>query len=261
MTHVCNRCRAQYEIGMFDGGHDYCMTCYIRVQDEKVKKKQKELEEQQKKDTKKQHMLNELENKLYERRKENAVARQNRIVISGADLHRLKRFGVSETIVVKPGGPPETHMPGHGKHLSHLPIMKKAGLDNKELPEYTPIGSTVHSQVGIAEDEGIVTLKAIEGLPVSLSVGQKNVTLLMVGKNETKKKLNAEFMVSAYDFNKKAISLKLEPGKCTLEPGAEMQFKISFDLEDNVATGPMALSAYLRENAVYVDRLSQKARQ
>jgi len=234
------------------------MTCYVRIQDEKVKKKQKELEEQQKKDAKKQHMLYELENKLYERRKQNAIARPDRIAISGADLHRLKRFGIPETVVVKPGAP-ETHMPGHGKHLSHLPIMKKAELDNKELPEYTPIGSTVHSHAGVEEDDGIVTLKAIEGLPVSLSVGQKNVRLLMVGKNETKKKLNTEFMASAYDFNKKAISLKAEPGKCTLEPGAEMQFKISFDLEDNVATGPMALSAYLRENAVYVDRLSAKS--
>ena len=259
MVHTCNRCRAHYEIGMFDSGHDYCMTCYVRIKEEKAKKQKQELYEQQKKDAKKQHLINELETKLYERRKQNAIARPERIVMSGSDLRKVRRFGIGGELVAAPGLP-ETHMPGHSrKALSHLPILKKPGEDRTELPDYKPIGSTVHSNAAAEDEEGAIILKTTAGLPVSLSLGQRNISVVLNGKSEAKKRMSLEFMASAVDSKKKSITLKLEPGKCTLEPGAEQQLKITFDVPEDAGTGPMALTAYLRENAVYVDRPAAKS--
>jgi len=104
-----------------------------------------------------------------------------------------------------------------------------------------------------------VSLKVKDGLPVSLSVGQKGVKALFIGKNASEKRLTIEFSVSIEDSKEKTIEPKLEPKQCLIEPDTELPFSLEFDGKEDTETGPLTLSAQLRENGFYVDRESAKS--
>ncbi len=47
MAWRCDKCRSEYESGVQFGGHDYCMTCYIRVKQDEDAKRKKEQQRQE----------------------------------------------------------------------------------------------------------------------------------------------------------------------------------------------------------------------
>ncbi|MCX8198176.1 MAG: hypothetical protein N3F07_03220 [Candidatus Micrarchaeota archaeon] len=260
MPHTCNRCRTQYEIGMFDSGHDYCMTCYVRIQEERRKKAEQERREQEKREAKKQKLISEIEAKLYEQRKESEHTNPQRVFMSGADLKRMRHFGVGEIYAQKK----EAHEKPLPEQIKHPSIYAASAL-KKSLPpakadrDYAGSSPIMHMNIPQEEDEGNITISAIQGLPVSLSCGQKNIQVLLAGKNGTGRKINAELVHSLADSSGKSVEARAQPEKFSLEPGAEQEIKIEFSLPESARSGPLVLNAYIRETAAYVDRQPAKS--
>ena len=104
------------------------------------------------------------------------------------------------------------------------------------------------------EGEPALSLEARKGLPVSLSVGQKDNLLVLAGKNRSDQRLAVELTAALTDSKGKKIDLKLEPGRCGIEPKSEAAFSVKFDLPDGAPRGAMAFMGQIKETAIYVDR-------
>ena len=104
-----------------------------------------------------------------------------------------------------------------------------------------------------------LSLEARQGLPVSLSAGQKNVFVVLMGKNASQKPVQAGLLVSIFDSKKNPIIPKIDPKECSIPAQGTAQFSVSFDISDSIPTGPLVLGAFLKENAFYLDSDSGKS--
>ena len=98
-----------------------------------------------------------------------------------------------------------------------------------------------------------------EGLPVSVSIGQKGVKASLLGKNPAMKQVGVELKIAAFDSKKKKIEVKAEPPKCQLGAQGEQEFRLSLDLPEDAARGPLSLEAYLREDAFFINEEDGKS--
>ena len=57
MAHHCDKCRAEYETGTFYGGHDYCMTCYVKMKQDDERKRREEARRQEERAAEKRELL------------------------------------------------------------------------------------------------------------------------------------------------------------------------------------------------------------
>ena len=267
MAHRCNRCRAEYESGMFHGGHDYCMTCFVRIQEEEARKKKEEIEllrrheaERQKARGRgdersvfaKQRMREELEMKLYEMRKGELKSSIDRKKVEEEMRKRAYYGWRPRRDRTKTVEAPATEV--EDRRRSTLSPAPKIAPEKQYMPApQAGPGFTAH--LPPEESEIVrVAISATKGLPVSLSVGQKGNTAIFSAKNESQKKITLELAVSIADFRKRTIEATVDPKQQTLGAYGEGQFAVKFDLKDDTPTGPLILSAQLKENAVYVDR-------
>ena len=279
MAHTCNRCRTSYESGGFYGGHDYCNTCFVRVQEEEKQKKAEErkrelevrfLQEKRKEELARKEQAERQRWEQEKLRREHEQAEQERraealqkIRIAGAKDIGKPKHNWDITISKPPEQQTQTADivgAGQAKRKLALPPAPKA---RTEMPGRRQM--LVHTEIAQPKRREkpkaivAVSLAVKDGLPVSLSVGQKGIRTLFTAKNTTAKKLTLEFAVAIEDSKKKQIAPRLEPKQCTLEPGAEAPMRAEFDLPDGMATGPLAFTAQLRENAIYVDREEAKS--
>ncbi len=144
-----------------------------------------------------------------------------------------------------------THLPGGRRHM---PTPRPA--------EEPPAAASHQEGFGSQEKtpaEDILQLRVQTGLPVSLSAGQRGVMVSLSGKNISEKMVVAELRASAVDSKKNQLRARAEPSSCSIEPWGERQFRVKFDLKEETPKGPLSFSAYLSENAIYVDRETAKS--
>ncbi|MCX6771322.1 MAG: hypothetical protein NTX79_04665 [Candidatus Micrarchaeota archaeon] len=273
MTHRCDRCRAPYESGADLGGHDYCMTCYTQLKQEEARKRIEEERLRQKQIDAKKHYLHQdymaqssarllrargeraederrqdmFQSQSAKRRDEQEKLRKkkrwddnkpkNRVV--GEELQIFTPLGRKK----KPAhAPPQMKKGEQAAYAAHLLQSVKNAMKRKTKPPAKPI---LHAGL---------SLSVAAGLPVSLSVGQKQVQALLIGKNASAAPIAAVLEVSILDSQKSAIASKAEPRTCTIEPDGESKIKVAFDLPEDAARGMLSFTALLKENAVYIDR-------
>ena len=283
MSHHCDRCRAEYDSGAFYGGHDYCSLCYVRIMEDE---KQKRRDEEKRKEREKQYLIDkrreemarkdekakQLEQQTELRREEmraeqgrDKEARMQQLRIAGAKDIGKQRHNWDITISSPVTSPSISAPPDTMQTQKKAKLPKPKPLLDVHMPpkKYKPIktdgGAPKKKEAKKANTA--VSLKVKDGLPVSLSVGQKGVKALFIGKNSSEKRLTIEFSVAIEDSKEKPIEPKLEPKQCSIEPDSELPFSLEFDVKEDSETGPLTLSAQLRENGFYVDRESAKSEQ
>jgi len=263
---------------MFHGGHDYCMTCYVRIIDEERRRK---LDEKRRKDEqefakkkveeefarREQEAKRRREREEKERREEIKHQAQEMIMqqkrIAGAkDVGRHKHHW--DVTILSPPPVIEAHDEPELRKLQRKQIATPAQQTQTRMPTRAAAPERAEKKPPSKKREMIkaqanVALTVVAGLPVSLSVGQKGIRTMFACRNGSQKRLTLEFAVSIEDAKKKKIEPKLEPKQCSLEPDAEAQLTATFDLQDDANTGPLTLTAQMKENAIYVDRESAKS--
>ncbi|MFA5021316.1 MAG: hypothetical protein WC517_04640 [Patescibacteria group bacterium] len=270
MTRRCDRCRAEYESGADFGGHDYCMTCYTRIrQEEEQKRAAVERLKEQKVEYLRQQLREEYARQDKERgRKAKDYAEESR---------RLELLGQRK----KPEDPSEEMRKRMKWGMFYLGKKRAVG---EEMQIFTPLGrkkkpvSAQAPQTGaeratyaargrlgkIGEKakpkpaaapikQAELSLSA-EGLPVSLSVGQKRVQVFLVGRNASALPVAVGLDASILDSQKSPIAFKAEPRTCTLPPEGDSKIMVEFDLPEDAARGRLSFSAVIKENAIYIDR-------
>ncbi|VVC01550.1 Uncharacterised protein [uncultured archaeon] len=103
-----------------------------------------------------------------------------------------------------------------------------------------------------------LTLEA-SGLPVSLSAGQQGIVVALKAKNASLKPVSVSFTVSLADSDGKQVEAAVEPRVAMLEGQGEAEAEVKFGLKESAARGPLTLSAYVSENAMYIDKPSAKS--
>ncbi len=274
MARRCDRCRAEYESGADYGGHDYCMTCYtmVRREDERKREEAEKLR-QQKIEYRKEQMREDI------RRAEKARGRQGREAAAesarqeaASDRKRRdaqpeeirKRQKLPETVchyAVESSAPPQIFTP-------LLKRKKPLHAPEQHRPE-EPVSLSLRPATvpkkerrmgrGVLPDQQPLSLSIASGLPVSLSVGQRSVQVLLIGKNASASPIAVVAEVSILDSQKAAVASKAEPRTCAIEPGGESRINVAFDLPEDVARGMLSFTALLKENAVYIDRPSAQS--
>ena len=301
MAHRCDKCRTEYETGTFYGGHDYCMTCYVKMQQDDERKRRDEARSHEKREAERRELLRrrwedeEMKKRAaYVRsppwkagtaesgRRESELKRQREIRDartreSYAQQERKKEddrkkaeeemkrrrawrisLGRMEKRVEKSGAQAgagrgaETAQAAPGDAAWRI-LPSRMHLSERET---SGGGYAVH---GHEPDQARLSLEATAGLPVSLSVGQKNNSVEFVGKNRSVKKMDVEMVASLVDAKGKRVEMKIEPPGCGIEPDAEAKFGLKFDLKDDTPTGTLELNACIRENAIYMDREAGKS--
>jgi len=272
MTRRCDRCRAEYESGADFGGHDYCMTCYtIMRKDADRKRAEAEKLQQQRTDAKK-HFLHldymasdearllrareakedegrrqgmllaakrrEAEENILKKKKRDGYAPRNRVI--GEELQIFTPLGRKKKPV--PAAVPQKKNDDGAADPFHLLQRRQEGAEKKPKPPAKPQGQPA------------LSLSVAAGLPVSLSIGQKQVQVFLIGKNASAAPVAAGLEVSVLDSQKSAIAAKAEPRTCTIEPEGESKIKVAFDLPEDAARGMLSFTALLKENAIYIDR-------
>ncbi len=107
MPRRCDKCRTDYESGMQYGGHDYCMTCYVKIkQDEDAKRRKEELRRDEIRKKKETDLREKLE---AESRERNERIRKDALG-SGA-------YGYGGTAVGRRGGDGEGGGPWHNRMM------------------------------------------------------------------------------------------------------------------------------------------------
>lgn len=279
MAHTCNRCRTSYESGGFYGGHDYCVTCVVRVQEEERQQKAEEKRREQEirliQGKKKEELIHRMleekqrrhqgelkrEAEIIEEKKEREIALQKIRAAGAKDVGR-QRHDWNITIAKPPGQQTQTADvigAGQPKKLAPLPrppsgTQMPGRRHILERPE-----EAAKKKREKAKEKVAVSLVLKDGLPVSLSVGQTGIKTQFIAKNTSTKKLTLEFSVVIEDSKKKRIVPVLEPKQCVLEPDSEVPMRADFDLPVETETGPLAFTAQLHENAIYVDREGAKS--
>lgn len=268
----CERCRTEFASGTAYGGHDYCMTCYSKIrQDEETRRQQAEQLRQDKIEYRKRELREEYaaQDRERERQKHEAASESRR---QEAVQEKKRREAQAEDMRKKQKWPEIKHhyaVEGTAPLQIFSPFLKKkkpaqqpAQGKAEELPPLSLRPLQAPKKEGKARQKAqaplpekpSLSLSVSEGLPASLSVGQKQVQVLLVGKNSSSSPMPAGLEVSILDSQKSAIAAKPEPRSCTIGPEGESKFKVTFDLPEDAARGRLTFSAVLEENAIYVDR-------
>lgn len=268
MARKCDRCRAEYTSGADFGGHDYCMTCYNIVKQE-VERKHLEAERlRQQKEKDKQdyvkHLLHLDYMRAEEERKRRAYGMETSRLGMPAqkpkaedELRKRKKWPEAKhDYAVASAAPPQIFTPLLKRRK------KPAPAANKEAPwaqgGFLPVAARKDAmkkakQAPLPQKQAL-SLSAEAGLPVSLSVGQKQVQVLFKGKNSSASPMAVALEAVALDSQKNRLQPRLEPRTGTIAPEGELEFKVGLDLPEDVARGRLTLSALMKENAIYVDR-------
>jgi hypothetical protein len=289
MTRRCNRCRAEYETGADYGGHDYCMTCYVLVRQEadfkrRLDETRRQDEEKRRIDLEKRRQLQldrqrEHAHKDYMRREKEKLDRlragladedrrqkeylANKRLEAQAQLRRMrereerlsgkKRAASEEPMIFTPLGRKKKKRPSlqQAKKPGEEPgASQLARAARKELTMHKPALPLAPSSLSLAVSSE---------LPVSLSIGQKQVSARLLGKNESASAMSVRLEAMLLDSHKHRIAAKAEPRSCTIGASAEADFRVEFDLPEDAAQGRLSLTALLKENAVYIDRQSSQS--
>lgn len=284
MAHTCDRCRTSYDSGAFYGGHDYCNTCYVRIQEDERKKREEDRRKMDdaRKERESLYLKNREEHDLHrqmeeeKRRREIEADRQSERETQQKILEQQKRL-LEERSVAKQKHNWNITISGHEtvREIAAPPAPMQMNTKAKIKPvkvlqtmmpgkRYKP--DTTGAKPPPKKKERLTGLSGVglsvkKGLPVSLSVGQVGVKTVFVAKNSSPARLTLEFAITIEDSKKKQLEPRLEPKQCALEPDAEMELAAEFDLKDDTPTGPLSMTAQLRENAIYVDRESAKSEQ
>jgi len=248
------------------------MTCYVAVKQEvDIKRRKEELLNQQKIELQKQHlreqyvkdgMVRQLqEHKAAEERvQQGLLAERKKRDEQGAEMRkRMKwRIDLEKYRVHENESPHFSVSSAKRKKPVPGPIPQKKG----ELATYAPRllqhgkkaeGRKKAKPMPLAIKPAL-SLSVASSLPVSLSIGQAQVSARLLGKNSSASSIAAGLEVSVLDSQNAAIAAKLEPRACTLEPEGTSEFKVTFDLPEDVARGRLTLASCLKENAIYIDK-------
>ncbi len=276
MTHRCDRCRAPYESGADLGGHDYCMTCYAQLRQEEARKRMDEEKQRQKQLDSKKHFLHQdymaqdaarllrsREDRAEEDRRQDVLqaakrrAEQEQVrkkrkwdddrpkgLVIGEQLQIFTPLGRKKKPVPAPAAKKQGGPADYGVHL-----LQRGKNDGKKKPK-PPAKPAGQSQL---------SLSVSAGLPVSLSVGQKQVQVSLIGKNASTTPMAVGLEASILDSQKSTIASKAEPRTCTIEPEGESKIKVAFDLPEDAARGMLSFTAVLKENAIYINRQAAKS--
>ena len=270
MTHRCDRCRAPYESGADLGGHDYCMTCYSQLRQEEAKKRMDEEKHRQMQvDLKKyslhqDYMAQDAARQQRERERTDEERRQDMLQVAkrrveSEQLRKKKTWDDDKPKDAGTGGELRIFTPvGRKKKPAPAPAAQKRdefatyavrlaqhGKQDEKKKKKPPIKPI---------EQAVLSLSVSAGLPVSLSVGQKQVQVLLVGKNASTSSMAVGLEASITDSQKSAIASKAEPRTSTIEPEGESRIKVAFDLPEDAAHGMLSFTAVLKENAIYIDK-------
>lgn len=270
MTRRCDRCRAEYESGADYGGHDYCMTCYTRVkQEEEQKRAAAERIKEQKVEYLRQQLREDYarQDKERDRKAKEYAEESRRLELLGPkkkpedpseEMRKRMKWGLfylgkrravgEEPQIFTPLGrkkkPAPSQAPQAGERATYAARGRQGKIGEKARPK----------QAAVPIKQAELSLSAEGGLPVSLSVGQKQVQVFLVGKNASALPVAVGLDASILDSQKNTIAFKAEPRTCTLPPEGESKIKVEFDLPEDAAHGRLSFSAIVKENAIYIDR-------
>lgn len=247
MARTCTRCRREYVSGSYYEGSEYCMTCYVRIMEEAARKKAAGLAAQRRKEEDRQKAR---EQYLVRPKEREAPAARPK----PPEIPKRRGFDYGqETQAARK--PEEQAMPRGGWAIAGTKGGRQAQAAKKERQ---PAGMKTPGAAIAAPAEGqgeiTLSLSVASGLPVSLSAGQKNLVAVLAGKNRSNARATVELFATITDAMKNPVGCRVEPSQCVLEPEGEQQFSVKFDLKETAASGPLVLAAFLKENAVYVDR-------
>jgi len=272
MARRCDRCRVEYESGADFGGYDYCMTCYTRVKQEEEQKRAAAARiEQQKMDFLRKRRNEEyVYLKIQEEKKERAAMVESR-KLATIDSKKKRDYTHDKMRERRKWEP--AYLERRRAEANESPGVSMLGTARKKPaaqapqissePNYFPSGMPVHipDEMKKKHKQGVkpieqsgLSLSVAEGLPVSLSLGQKQVQVLLVGKSASLLPIAAGLEVSLLDSQNSAIPWKATPRTCTLEPSGESKIKVEFDVPEGAARGRLSFTALLKENAIYIDR-------
>jgi len=271
MARRCDRCRASYESGADYGGHDYCMTCYTQVKQAEEQKRAaaERLKEQKMEYLRKQVHDDYARQDMGRERKAREFAEESRRLALLDQKKRRedpmeemrKRKKWENPYIAKnqdAGVERQLFNPlGRKKKSASAPALQKkdeyASYAAHGLPHGESDGKKIKQQPRALEQASL-SLSVAEGLPVSLSIGQKQVQAFLLGKNASKTPIAVGTEVSILDSQKISVAWKAEPRTCTIGPEGEMKIKVTFDLPEDAARGMLSFTALLKENAIYIDR-------
>ncbi len=270
MTRRCDRCRAPYESGADLGGHDYCMTCYtiLKQADERKRYGEERLREkkEQKLIVQKKHYLHldymrEADARKVRARDE-AQARLLREAAQEALREKRELPTIKRHYAVKGTEPLKIFTPLLKKRK---PVPRPEQKSNERAAYAPPLqpaakkdGKKKAKKPQLPEKQAL-SLSVASGLPVSLSVGQKQIQLLLIGKNSSSAPMAVGLRAIVLDSQKTQVAAKLDPRASTIDPEGESKFRLEFDLPEGIARGRLTLSARLKENAVYIDKQSAQS--
>jgi len=182
------------------------------------------------------------------------------------ELRKRKKWAEAKKsqYAVASSAPPDIYTPFIRKRKpSQQPVQRKAeempflSLRAAQVPKHSEKAKQ-KAPIKIPEKPAL-SLSVSEGLPVSLSVGQKQVQVLLIGKNSSVSPMPSGIEASITDSQNAPVQYKPDPRSGTIDPEGESKFKIIFDLPEDVARGRLTFSAVLKENAIYVDRQPAKS--
>ena len=271
MTRRCDRCRATYESGADLGGHDYCMTCYSQLRQEESKKRMDEEKRRQIQiDVKKQYIQQEYaaqgaarqqkvrDERANEQRRQDMV-QVARLRLESEQLHKKKKWDDDKKKDEGTGGELRIFNPiGRKKKPTYAAAPKNQdefAAYSARLVKREKINEKKKTTQPIKPiEQASLSLSIVAGLPVSLSVGQKQVQVSLIGKNVSTALMAVGIETTILDSQKSTIASKAEPRTSAIEPEGESKIKVLFDLPEDAAHGMLSFTAVLKENAVYIDK-------
>jgi hypothetical protein len=246
------------------------MTCYSQIkQAEEQKRAEKERLNQQKMDYLR-HQLHEnyarqdleRERKAREEAEESrrlAILDAKKRVDPSDEMHKRKRWDDHKRKEMAVGEPLQIFTP-LARKLKPATIVAPKKKDEqatyaaRSLQREKPDEKKKTKPQAKPLEQANLSLSVAAGLPVSLSVGQKQVQVFLLGKNASTAPMAVGLEASILDSQKSTIASKAEPRTCTIEPEGESKIRVAFDLPEDAARGMLTFSAFLKENAIYIDK-------
>jgi hypothetical protein len=247
------------------------MTCYVQVkQAAELRRRKEEMLEHEKigllrRDMHDDYMKRKSEGEELERRRAMELSLRQPAIIRGKkesqmdEMRKRERWRIDTTKKIEAPYAPVIFTPAAKKKKPAAYISpKQAGYlatTDAKIPfakKKEKVGKAGKTAPLIAKSA--LSLSVEDGLPVSLSVGQKQIKVSLLGKNPSTAQIAVALFASACDSQKKTVPLRLEPRACAIPPEGESRFKVSLDLPEDVSRGRLEISATLKENAIYIDR-------
>jgi len=277
MTRRCDRCRSEYESGADFGGHDYCMTCYtqVRLAEEQKRaaaerlnqQKTEYLHKQMREDYARQNTERERKAREFteESRRLMLLETKKKREVSAEGMRKQMKWRIDLEKYRSQASETQQFATYSGIKKKSVPaqILQK----NDERATYAArlkrhvenTGKKKPKKQEVSIEQTSMSLSIATGLPVSLSIGQKQVQVFLIGKNASTTPMAVGLEVSILDSQKNTIAAKSEPRTCTIEPLGESKITVVFDLPEDAARGMLTFTALLKENAVYIGRQSAQS--